>query len=784
MAKNIPSIQIKLQKIRKMKPLYFLGVSLLLILLLIAFGLIRIPWKYSAHLHATIQQPYFQDLARNLYQTRASLIKSLNIAHIPYWFKETSLPVFRILIDQSDIREMNEFLPKDIYAGLLASENKVFVPAIFTSDEYSSEIEVRYRGLGNVHWLNAKRSLLIKFPKENLFQGIKSFDLIVPRDRLYLAEIMQNEHIRRSGLVSRNMFFVRVLINNRDAGVYIAKERFSKQWLEKNGIPGDSEVFSQSSDPSDDTPTVTTELLDLYKFWKRDIHEDIESFDELKTLFYIINTPNDEIFEKNIGSIIDLEKWYKAIAINVFSGKPHSMLGNLNLLFNSATGRFEPLLEDVHIYNIGLIEYPYPEKIYEDFDLITKRILSNQKFYSEYLEVLKQTHSTKELELDLEFYDNLYSRLEGEFYKDQTKYETDIDVTSRVREVRTIIEGNHKNAQYLTAIPKLDIPRPKQIGKSSELTLPESFKNFFDITLTPNRFVSLHPEFKTQNGKIILPVGTYTFRKNIIIPASTELIIEAGTKIYLSGGVSIVSYSPIIARGAKENPIFIGRERTDKNWGALAIINTPEKSEFRYITMVGGSSSDVINGVTFTGMLSAHNAPLYVFDSQFYRDGDDDVINAKYSTGKIARSQFFESTGDAIDLDMTNNFLIENNLFSNIGVAGEDGDAIDISFSDAHILGNVITKCGDKGISVGEKSNPIIESNKISGCAIGIAVKDQSRALIIDNEISKNNEGISLYQKKQIFGGGEATLDNNIFIDNNVDIKKDELSKVIYKDTK
>jgi len=784
MAKNIPEVQTRLQKIKGVKPLYFLGFSLLLMFILISISIIRVPQKYSATVHNVIKQPYFQDLARNLFQTRASLAKSLNIIHIPYWFRETNLPVFELWIDPSDLKKMNEFLPKELYAGRLTGENKVFVPAIFKSDEYSSEIDVRYRGLGNVHWLNAKRSLLVKFPKENLFQGVKSFDLIVPTDRKYLIEVMQNEHIKRSGLVSKNMFFVSLFINNKDAGVYIAKERFNKQWLEKNGIPGDSEVFSQSSDLSDDTPTINTKLLGSGKFWKRDIHDDIESFDELETLFHVISNPDDEMFEKNIGSIIDLEKWYKAIAINVFSGKPHSMVGNLNLLFNSATGKFEPLLEDVHIYKLGLIDYPYPEKIYEDFDLVTKRILSSQKLYNEYLKTLKQTYSTKELELDLEFYDNLYSRLEKEFYKDQTKYKNDSAVASLIGESRVIIQENHENAQYLATVPKLDIPRPKQIEESTTLTLPESFENFFDITLAPNRFVALHPEFKIQDGKIVLPAGTYTFRKNIIVPAGTTLIIEAGTKIYLSGGVSLVSYSPINAYGTKQNPIFIGRERTDKNWGAIAVINTKEKSEFRYITMVGGSSSDVINGVTFMGMLSAHNSPLYVFDSQFYRDGDDDVINAKYSTGKISRSQFFESTGDAIDLDMTNNFIIKNNRFSNIGIAGEEGDAIDISFSNAHILGNVITKCGDKGISVGEKSSPIIEDNKISGCAIGIAVKDQSKALIINNEISGNSEGISLYQKKDVFGGGEATLDNNVFLDNNVDIKKDELSKVIYRDTK
>ena len=261
-------------------------------------------------------------------------------------------------------------------------------------------------------------------------------------------------------------------------------------------------------------------------------------------------------------------------------------------------------------------------------------------------------------------------------------------------------------------------------------------------------------------------------------------MIEPGSKMYLSPGVSIISSSPISAIGTKDSPIFVGRKNEEGNWGSIAVINVEKKSEFRYMTLVAGSSSAPINGVTFTGMISAHNAPLYVFDSQFYRDGDDDMISAKYSTGEIARSKFFDSAGDAIDLDMTDGFLIANNYFSNIGTGPNGGDAIDLSFSDAYIFGNTVNRCSDKGISVGEKSTPLIEGNKITRCVIGIAVKDSSQAAITNNELLENHEGVSLYQRKAVFKGAEAVLRDNVFAGNGTNIKKDEVSKITYENTK
>jgi hypothetical protein len=546
------------------------------------------------------------------------------------------------------------------------------------------------------------------------------------------------------------MFFARVIINGGDAGVYFVKERFSKQWLEKNGFPDNSEVFTQTDEVLPDVPSLKTEIQD-YKLWRAAIDEQGASFEGLKTLFNIIEISDDDFFYANIGNILDLDKWYAAIAINVLSGRPHSIRQNLNLLFNPATGKFEPLLEDIGALP-DAVELNDPEKIYKKFDMLSKRILSNEILYSEYRKILEKMSAQKNERDFLNFYDSLYSELKPEFYKDQTKYKNDFQVNSEVAEWRSVIEKNYELARALSNLkefPKNAEPDSALRQNKPTIWLPGSFKYLTDIS-------------RRVTGNVIWS-GRYSFRENIIIPSNTKLIIKPGTKIYLTEGVSIISYSPIEALGTKENPILIARADPGKNWGAVSVINTDKKSEFNYVTMIGGSSSKEINGVIFTGMISAHNAPLYVRNSNFYQDEDDDAINVKYATGEIEDSKFFNTNQDAIDLDWPKNFIVSGNTFSNIGLE-EGGDAIDLSFADNAIISrNEINTCSDKGVSVGEKSQAEIYENSIKNCSIGIAVKDESTAKIYNNIFIANNENISLYVKKPIFGQPEAEIRDNIY---------------------
>jgi hypothetical protein len=72
----------------------------------------------------------------------------------------------------------------------------------------------------------------------------------------------------------------------------------------------------------------------------------------------------------------------------------------------------------------------------------------------------------------------------------------------------------------------------------------------------------------------------------------------------------------------------------------------------------------------------------------------------------------------------------------------------------------------------------VIYDNLIYGCASGIAVKDQSQALILFNTFADNAVAVELFQKKSMFGGSVAEVANCVFYLNRKVLVSDPQSKI------
>ena len=69
-----------------------------------------------------------------------------------------------------------------------------------------------------------------------------------------------------------------------------------------------------------------------------------------------------------------------------------------------------------------------------------------------------------------------------------------------------------------------------------------------------------------------------------------------------------------------------------------------------------------------------------------------------------------------------------------------------------------MSNCGDKGLSVGEKSFLVLNKIKVDKANTGIAVKDSSKATIEYLDITNTTKCIHVYRKKQEFSGAIANL--------------------------
>ena len=69
-----------------------------------------------------------------------------------------------------------------------------------------------------------------------------------------------------------------------------------------------------------------------------------------------------------------------------------------------------------------------------------------------------------------------------------------------------------------------------------------------------------------------------------------------------------------------------------------------------------------------------------------------------------------------------------------------------------------LSNCGDKGLSVGEKSSLFLDKIEVNKADTGIAVKDSSNATIKYLDVKNATNCINLYRKKQEFAGAIANL--------------------------
>ncbi len=291
-----------------------------------------------------------------------------------------------------------------------------------------------------------------------------------------------------------------------------------------------------------------------------------------------------------------------------------------------------------------------------------------------------------------------------------------------------------------------------------------------------------------DGNEIKLVKGNYEIKENIIIPKDHVFVIDAGVKIKIDQGKSIISYSPVKIIGTETEPVVISASDPDKPFGVFGIVgsgkggsvgdsvedNADDVTEIHWLRLSGGSEKN-INGIYFSGALSIYHSDVNMTNTKVFENHADDGMNIKYGDVYLEKNKFYDNPADQVDLDFCDG-IVKNNVFSYAkGVGG--GDGLDLSGSNILIMNNEFSGLQDKGLSIGEKTNAVVYNNLINDNSNGTAVKDLSNVYFINNKFKNNEIAINSYQKKQLFGGGNSYLYENVYENNNDKYQKDKLSE-------
>jgi len=303
----------------------------------------------------------------------------------------------------------------------------------------------------------------------------------------------------------------------------------------------------------------------------------------------------------------------------------------------------------------------------------------------------------------------------------------------------------------------------RMFGLSNIATVAVTAWDYLDENFVKNNFLQQSSNWQqfsflslsSDSKEIVIKPGRWQLNRNLIIPAGYTLRVEAGANINLTNSAVILSYSPVQLLGEESKPITISS--SDSTGQGLVVIDAQQRSKmtnvnFNNLSLVQQGSWQLTSSITF------YESPVDISNCQFLTNHlADDYLNIIRSPFSIDRTLFNNTSADAIDLDFSDG-KISNSTFTACGVGDGNGDCLDLSGSTVELSDIRINSAGDKGISLGERTQIKASNISIDGVHIGIAGKDLSIGEINNLSLSNSEVGVAVFVKKSEYGPAKLTL--------------------------
>ena len=158
------------------------------------------------------------------------------------------------------------------------------------------------------------------------------------------------------------------------------------------------------------------------------------------------------------------------------------------------------------------------------------------------------------------------------------------------------------------------------------------------------------------------------------------------------------------------------------------------------------------NSTGLTGCLSFINMNLSGIEINAINSTCEDAVNLINVSGDINNINIKNSFSDGLDVDFSNLNI------KNINIDLALNDCVDFSHGEYKIEKLHLSNCGDKALSVGEKSKLEMKEIVATKSKFGIASKDSSIVEVETAKFENLDTCLTAYKKKQEFEGGVIKL--------------------------
>jgi hypothetical protein len=254
-------------------------------------------------------------------------------------------------------------LPPDSWNAIYGGNgpDQTYVPAELDLGKKLQPVELRLRGSKHWHVLSPQRSIKVRLPQGELYDGHRVFNLINDPNPMIVGEELILDLARESGVLTPRSTFARVVVNGSDLGVMRFETQPDEGLLRlRHRMPGSIYSSNLSSD------TATKQLWSGTEHWRKAAwrrESEKTSFAELERLLERIGHATTREFVDFARSEIDLESFATHDAVDViFGGDQHDFRDNHKLYFDPYRGKFEPVASNFRGYKheayLNLVESP------------------------------------------------------------------------------------------------------------------------------------------------------------------------------------------------------------------------------------------------------------------------------------------------------------------------------------------------------------------------------------------------------------------------------------------
>ncbi len=617
---------------------------------------------------------------------------------------------------------------------------------------------------------------------EGNIRGITKFKLLRPNTRGNLEdEILITEILRNLNFIAPRTIKTNTRVN-KVFSTMLFQEKAAKEMLESNKrregpiLEADERFFYKSVSQIEDnnlsgwdmgvvplknqstkymlSKQVNTNILEKSHNHKKMSFQAVANLNLI--YLYFSSRFQDELnnfnyFEYDLDNSLlgffNEQKISKLNEYNLFMQSTNSTHGlaanNRKFYWNSIENYFEPINYDSNAkISLKLPDtshrYPISKNFYDSFVSLKKKL--NQIDISKVkrnLELSGLEYTEGQLKNKIRLIISNLEKLEKNYLKNTTK---ELVEHNKTKELDNILLKFHKNLNanhpdtYLIK-NNIDINNFQKceifLEKCIEVNFTiEELSNLLEGELTKDKspFQYLGNNFNFKNS-----VQNYKFKKF----KESLIFFEEGILLNYNEESNYINIVQNI-KGAKVYIINGELKKTVINFKGF------EEQENRSNKIFGFP----INESGLTGCLSLINLKIKDIILNSTNSSCEDSINLINTIGNIDSISIDNSYSDALDIDFSNVQI------KNININNAKNDCADFSYGDYKIENFNLSNCGDKALSVGEKSLLKLKNLEARNSTIGIASKDSS--IIHSNNITFNSVGTCLaaYKKKQEFEGG------------------------------